>query len=267
MATHTHVLVTGGAGFIGSHLVDGLLADPGTRVTVLDTLTYAGSRANLAAHEGDERFRFVQGDVLDATAVVPLVADADRVVHAAAETPRRPFDQRSGRVRDDERGGDPGRARCVSRPRPPAAAGLDRRGVRPERARRAFRRGRPDPPAQPVRRQQGRRRAARARVRDHVRAAGVDRPRDERVRSAPEPREGDPGLHDRRPGRAPDPRLRDGAAVPRVALRDGLGGRVHRGAPARRTRRCVQHRRRPRAARTWSSRGRSASWSGSTSRS
>jgi dTDP-glucose 4,6-dehydratase len=86
MATHTHVLVTGGAGFIGSHLVDGLLADPGTRVTALDKLTYAGSRANLADHEDDDRFRFVQGDVVDATVVEPLVAEADRVVHAAAET-------------------------------------------------------------------------------------------------------------------------------------------------------------------------------------
>ena len=86
MATHTHVLVTGGAGFIGSHLVDGLLADGGTRVTVLDKLTYAGSRENLAEHEGDDRFRFVQGDIVDASVVEPLVAEADRVVHAAAET-------------------------------------------------------------------------------------------------------------------------------------------------------------------------------------
>jgi dTDP-glucose 4,6-dehydratase len=86
MATHTHVLVTGGAGFIGSHLVDGLLADPGTRVTVLDKLTYAGSRANLADHDGDERLRFVRGDVADADVVGSLVAEVDRVVHAAAET-------------------------------------------------------------------------------------------------------------------------------------------------------------------------------------
>ncbi|MEO8476165.1 MAG: dTDP-glucose 4,6-dehydratase [Actinomycetota bacterium] len=86
MATHTHVLVTGGAGFIGSHLVDALLADPGTRVTVLDKLTYAGSRANLAAHERDDRLRFVHGDVVDAALLAPLVAEADRVVHAAAET-------------------------------------------------------------------------------------------------------------------------------------------------------------------------------------
>jgi dTDP-glucose 4,6-dehydratase len=80
-----HVLVTGGAGFIGSHVVDALLAR-GARVTVLDKLTYAGSKDNLADHEGEERVRFVRGDVADPVVVGHLVADADRVVHAAAET-------------------------------------------------------------------------------------------------------------------------------------------------------------------------------------
>src|SRR5437867_1469740 len=81
-----HVLVTGGAGFIGSHLVDALLAREGGAVTVLDKLTYAGSFANLTGHETDRRFRFVHGDVTDAATVESLVRDADRVVHAAAET-------------------------------------------------------------------------------------------------------------------------------------------------------------------------------------
>ena len=80
-----HVLVTGGAGFIGSHLVDSLLAG-GDRVTVLDKLTYAGSRANLEEHEGSARFRFVRGDVADPSAVEPLVSEVDRVLQAAAET-------------------------------------------------------------------------------------------------------------------------------------------------------------------------------------
>ena len=86
MTSDTHVLVTGGAGFIGSHLVDGLLADPGVQVTVLDALTYAGSLENLAVHVDHPRFRFVRGDVADPQAVRPLVAEVDRVIHAAAES-------------------------------------------------------------------------------------------------------------------------------------------------------------------------------------
>jgi dTDP-glucose 4,6-dehydratase len=86
MTSDSHVLVTGGAGFIGSHLVDGLLADPGVQVTVLDALTYAGSLENLALHADHPRFRFVRGDVADPQAVEPLVADLDRVIHAAAES-------------------------------------------------------------------------------------------------------------------------------------------------------------------------------------
>ncbi len=81
-----HVLVTGGAGFIGSHLVDQLLERPGMRVTVLDKLTYAGDLSNLEAHRDDPRFGFVRGDVADPAAVAPLVVAADRVVHAAAES-------------------------------------------------------------------------------------------------------------------------------------------------------------------------------------
>jgi dTDP-glucose 4,6-dehydratase len=80
-----HVLVTGGAGFIGSHLVDALLG-AGARVTVLDRLTYAGSLANVAEHQTDPAFRFERGDVADPATVAPLVRQADRVIHAAAET-------------------------------------------------------------------------------------------------------------------------------------------------------------------------------------
>jgi dTDP-glucose 4,6-dehydratase len=85
------LLVTGGAGFIGSELVRTLMARrDGTRITVLDKLTYAGNRANLAAVEQDDeqasRFAFVRGDIADAAVVVPLVAAADAVVNVAAET-------------------------------------------------------------------------------------------------------------------------------------------------------------------------------------
>lgn len=86
-----HLLVTGGAGFIGSQLVRDLLARrDGTRVTVLDKLTYAGNRANLASVEADPeqaaRFAFVLGDIADPEAVDPLVTDADAVINVAAET-------------------------------------------------------------------------------------------------------------------------------------------------------------------------------------
>jgi dTDP-glucose 4,6-dehydratase len=84
--TADHVLVTGGAGFIGSHLVDALLAQPSTRVTVLDRLSVGGSRSNLEQHDEDPRFTFVHGDVNDGLLVRQLVAGVDAVVHAAAES-------------------------------------------------------------------------------------------------------------------------------------------------------------------------------------
>ncbi|TME83477.1 MAG: dTDP-glucose 4,6-dehydratase [Chloroflexi bacterium] len=85
------LLVTGGAGFIGSCFVREILGRrDGTRVTVLDKLTYAGNRANLAAIETDpeqaSRFRFVHGDIAAPDVVGPLVAEADAVVNFAAET-------------------------------------------------------------------------------------------------------------------------------------------------------------------------------------
>lgn len=84
--TQGHVLVTGGAGFIGSHLVDRLLEQPGERVTVIDRLSTGGSRANLEDHEEDPRFRLVVADVIDADALGELVGSADSVIHAAAES-------------------------------------------------------------------------------------------------------------------------------------------------------------------------------------
>jgi len=86
MGERERILVTGGAGFIGSHLVDLLLERQGTEIVVLDKLTYAGTRANLAHHEADPRFTFVHGDVTDAETIAPLVEGADHVVHAAAES-------------------------------------------------------------------------------------------------------------------------------------------------------------------------------------
>ncbi len=79
------LLVTGGAGFIGSNFVHHVLSHTDDHVTVLDKLTYAG---NLASLEGlpEDRFRFVQGDIADAALVDGLFAEADAVVHYAAES-------------------------------------------------------------------------------------------------------------------------------------------------------------------------------------
>ena len=81
------VLVTGGAGFIGSNYVEFALdAHPDWRITTLDKLTYAGRRENLAAVDDHPRHRFVQGDIADAAVAAPLVRAAEIVVHFAAET-------------------------------------------------------------------------------------------------------------------------------------------------------------------------------------
>jgi len=79
------VLVTGGAGFIGSNFVHYLADRTDHCVIVLDKLTYAGNRASLAGI-GDDRLEFVHGDICDAKLVDGLVAKADVVVHYAAES-------------------------------------------------------------------------------------------------------------------------------------------------------------------------------------
>ena len=82
-----NVLVTGGAGFIGSNFVRyAVEAHPERHVTTLDKLTYAGRLENLAAVEGHPRHRFVQGDIADAAVAGPLVRDSQIVVNFAAET-------------------------------------------------------------------------------------------------------------------------------------------------------------------------------------
>ena len=76
------VLVTGGAGYIGSHLVDRLL-ESGAAVTVLDNFT-TGGRRNLAHHPTSPALRVVEGDILDSEVVERLVAEHDVVYHLAA---------------------------------------------------------------------------------------------------------------------------------------------------------------------------------------
>ena len=85
------LLVTGGAGFIGSTFVRRVLrgAEPtlaGVEVVVLDKLTYAGNEANLAPVCTDPRYRFIKGDITDGELVRDAMAGVDAVVHFAAES-------------------------------------------------------------------------------------------------------------------------------------------------------------------------------------
>jgi dTDP-glucose 4,6-dehydratase len=79
------VVVTGGAGFIGSNFVRRtLLTRPDVKITVLDSLTYAGRLSNLEGLEG--KYEFVQGDICNPEIVESVVSKADVVVHFAAES-------------------------------------------------------------------------------------------------------------------------------------------------------------------------------------
>ena len=79
------VLVTGGAGFIGSHFVD-LMMYEGNKVVVLDKLTYAGRRDNLQQWDSNPNFEFVKGDVCDLGLMMAVIDGCDAVVHMAAQT-------------------------------------------------------------------------------------------------------------------------------------------------------------------------------------
>lgn len=80
-------LVTGGAGFIGSHFVHALLdGEPDAQVVNLDLLTYAGNPENLQDLRQDTRHHFVKGDICDRDVVDGLMAETDAVIHFAAES-------------------------------------------------------------------------------------------------------------------------------------------------------------------------------------
>ncbi len=87
MSGFRRVLVTGGAGFIGSNLVHYLRAErPGWEIVNLDALTYAGNLANLANLEGDAGHRLVVADVRDRSAVASALRGCQAVIHLAAES-------------------------------------------------------------------------------------------------------------------------------------------------------------------------------------
>ena len=193
------LLVTGGAGFIGSHYVRTVLQggyegyEP-DEVVVLDALTYAGNRANLDPVAQDPRLRFVTGDIRDAEVVDPLLAEADHVVHFAAESH---VDRSIGGAADFVLTNVVGtqvaaRRRAAARGRQ-VRARVHRRGVRLDRER-LVARG-PAAGAQlPVLRLQGRQRPARPRLLPDPRAAGLRDPLLQQLRAVPVPREGHPAV-------------------------------------------------------------------------
>jgi CDP-paratose 2-epimerase len=79
------ILVTGGAGFVGSNLANNLLTD-GSDVTIFDALVRAGSQENLAwLRQRSNRLHFVRGDVRDIEAIKEVVADVDVIYHLAGQ--------------------------------------------------------------------------------------------------------------------------------------------------------------------------------------
>lgn len=80
------ILLTGGAGFIGSNFVRYVLENTQDEIVNLDSLTYSGNLENLSDIEGDPRYAFVHGDIGDLDLVTKLIAECDAVVHMAAES-------------------------------------------------------------------------------------------------------------------------------------------------------------------------------------
>lgn len=87
MPSFNRILLTGGAGFIGSNFVRLVLAArPGVSIVNLDLLSYSGNPENLADFQDHPRYRFVKGDINDAPLVDRLIGESDAVVHMAAES-------------------------------------------------------------------------------------------------------------------------------------------------------------------------------------
>ena len=167
------LVVTGGAGFIGSNFVRYMLARyDDIEVVNLDKLTYAGNLENLRDVEDDPRYTFVRGDICDAAVVGETLARRRRRRQLRRRDARRPLDQRSPGLHPHRRPRHAHAPRGRPRARDPALpADQHRRGLREHRDRRLHR-GVGPRPVQPLLGQQGRRRPARARLPSHLRHAG-----------------------------------------------------------------------------------------------
>ena len=128
------IIVTGGAGFIGSNFIFHILKEyPDYRIVCLDKLTYAGNLSTLAPVMDNPNFRFVKADICDREAVNKLFEEEhpDIVVNFAAECSCGPFYRRSGHLPPDEYYGYRNADGRLPQVRHPAlSSGLYRRGLR-----------------------------------------------------------------------------------------------------------------------------------------
>ncbi len=193
-----NIMVTGGAGFIGSNFVRYMLGQHADyRILVYDKMTYAGNPDNLLDVQEDPRFSFCQGRYLRR-------GRGERSDHRARHRhdrqfrrgdARRPVHHGPGRLHPDRRL----RHLRPARGRPEVQVGalspdFDRRGVRPHPRRAPVARDRRRRAAKPVCGQQDQRRPDGDRLSRHLRAAGDHHPRGQQHRAVPVPREGDPAV-------------------------------------------------------------------------
>ena len=227
------ILVTGGAGFIGSHYVRTLLSGgyPGyedAEVTVLDKLTYAGNLANLDPGRRT-RFAFVHGDICDAGCCADVLPGHDAVLNFAAETHvDRSIAGAAEFVTANVTGVQVLLDACLRRGCRQGRAGLHRRGLRQHRGG-LVDRGLPARPELPLRGGQGRRRPHRPGLRPDPRAQRVHHPVLQQLRPLPVPGEGHPAVRHEPARRQAGPAVRRRRQRPRLDPR----GRPLPGHPAR----------------------------------
>ena len=187
------LLVTGGAGFIGSTYVRQHLAEnPTTRSSSSTSSPTPGGMENLAASTRTAS-SFVEGDIADPEAVARGHRRLRRGRQLRRRVARRPLDRGSRRVHPDRRLRHLRPARGRARRRHPAPADLDRRGLRLDR-RGLVHRELADRALVALLGVEGRRRHARRRLPAHLRRRRADRPRLEQLRPPPAPREADPAM-------------------------------------------------------------------------
>ena len=200
------ILVTGGAGFIGSNFVLDWCAGHDEPVVNLDKLTYAGNLENLAPLAGDPRHVFVHGDIGDRTLVARLLAAAPAAARSSTSPPRPTSTARSTARPPSSQTNVVGtftlleaaRAYWSALPEPerdrvPLPARLDRRGLRHRSApTTGVHRDDALRPELPVLGLEGRVRPPRARLPPHLRPAHARRPTARTTTALPVPREADP---------------------------------------------------------------------------